>query len=770
MTEFYNPYQFIPVTGKINGKPSASLAYQSIVEGKTNVVARHDLWQKDTVSGRLNCSITIQTPTFIGQTCTEEASENAPAKVDGYKRLVDGRTVYILPGSSLRGMAGAVAEALSQSAMRILEDRKLSVRKEVGQSLPALGRVVKCVKREGFSNFAIQPMTFATQWKFDPQQREFYLPKPTPQEKKVLPWRPRYQGRSLQKVLPVYLDGYRKTGPKGKEYLEYRPNTFLHSERPDAFPAQNATTPVFYYAKLHKNLAEYKADESIPADEQGLYTKEISSTRQFLIGQRLVQSENNLLGEAAYRQLPEQDKLAYTKGVLRVMDVLAHPGKMPLTKKHELFLPWPDDLYVDNKTTRLIPMPESVETTYRQLVEEAGRRENDLPILLKGYDSAELSPDKLFYFDLDAQGYVSEIGLSAIWRKRLPDSIHDFFEEKGKEVSDLLPWNKHRSNLTPVEALWGVVENDKDQDTKSSRNLASRLRFSDGLPTSEVSAENQVEKPVTLKILSSPKPPSPAMYFNDGSRRLIKKQELQASSHHPNGRKVYLHQIEQVRASKGKALWQTQDSKVNTKQKITISPLRVGQVFKFHIDFENISKAELGLLQASLQPSNGYLHKLGMGKPLGMGSVELKIERLLLVDRLARYQLEGLDAPRYAEAWVCDGHETVDAKQTGKLSDYPWDETLIDEDSLENVKVSGDPNEQKSNISVTYPMQQGQEEETEGFQWFVNNTPSRNGDPPGKALGAIIKGKIPLLQFNTDSKNTGNRPQQSRNGFSRGRR
>ncbi len=756
MTEFYNPYQFIPVTGKINGKPSASLAYQSIVEGKTNVVARHDLWQKDTVSGRLNCSITIQTPTFIGQTRTQDARDNTPAEVDGYKRLVDGREVYILPGSSLRGMAGAVAEALSQSAMRILEDRKLSVRKEVGQSLPALGRMVRCQEKEGYSIFAIQPMTFATKWIYE--KGYFTLPSRLRQY---------YQGRSLQKVLPVYLNGYRTVETEGKPAQAYDHNTFLGREKPTAFPVAGDSGSVFYYAKLHRELAQYKAEDEIPGKMTGLYVK----GDKFLIGQKLFDnSRQSLLNASEYEALPAKQKDEYTKGVLRVLDVMAHLGNIPTTKKHELFIPWPDDLEVDGKKTRLFFMPKEVENTFNILLKDTALKDEKMPILLKGYKTAKLAQDKLFYFDVDESKNICEISLSAIWRKRLPDSIHDFFKEKGNEKSDLLPWNKHRSNLTPVEALWGVVENDKEQDTKSSRNLASRLRFSDGLPTSGVSAENQVEKPVTLKILSSPKPPSPAMYFNDGSRKLIKKQELQASSHQPNGRKVYLHQIEQVRASKGKALWQTQDSKVNTKQKITVSPLRVGQVFKFHIDFENISKAELGLLQASLQPSNGYLHKLGMGKPLGMGSVELKIEGLLLVDRLARYHLEGLDAPRYAEAWVCDGHETVDAKQTGKLSDYPWDETLIDEDSLENVKVSGDPNEQKSNISVTYPMQQGQEEETEGFQWFVNNTPSRNGDPPGKALGAIVNGKIPLLQFNTDSKNTGNRPQQSRNGFSRGRR
>ncbi|MFZ1342872.1 TIGR03986 family type III CRISPR-associated RAMP protein [Thiothrix eikelboomii] len=745
MTEFYHPYQFVPVTGKINGKPSARLPYADIAAGKPDVVARHDLWQQGTLSGRLICSVTLKTPTFIGQKRTKDASDHHPAEVEGYKRRVDGKEVYILPGSSLRGMVGAVAEVLSQSAMRVLEDRKLSVRKEVGQSLPALGRVVQCVKKEGFAEYAIQPMTFATQWEF--KQGAFSIPQK---------WQRWYQGRSLQKVLPVYLNGYRTTGPTGKKYLEYQPGSFLGVNQPDAFPGNDPSVNGFYYAKLSTDIAEYTAEQRIPDDVTGLYIKENRNGRRFLIGQRLMDEPDNLLDEEHYEKLSSTEKKQYTKGVLRVMDVIAHSHTVPLTKKHELFLPWPDDLEVDGKKTRLIAIRQEAENTYNLLSKDARQRDDTLPVLLKGYQSAKLSKDKLFYFDLHEKGGVGELSLSAIWRHQLNDSIHGFFNHLSP---DLLPWSKERSKLTPVEALWGAVQSDKDDAQKSSANLASRLRFADALPAGDVSAESQVGKAVTLKVLSSPKPPSPAMYFNDGSSRLIKKQDLQAGKHRPNGRKVYLHHPPMLDGDQKATPWETSNTKENLKQKARVRPLQANQTFHFHIDFENLSEAELGLLLTSIQPEQGYLHRLGMGKAFGLGSVRLEAEGLFLVNRLERYQLTGLDAARYGEAWVntpdspgqWQQRHAVEREACGNariLSELKLSSELVDSDTLRSIGACGNPQHMKRAVPVQYPLSDSQAGETEGFKWFVNNTPSRQSDPPGVALGSVNNGNIPRLKTN----------------------
>ncbi|RIK38192.1 MAG: TIGR03986 family CRISPR-associated RAMP protein, partial [Chloroflexi bacterium] len=70
-------------------------------------------------------------------------------------------------------------------------------------------------------------------------------------------------------------------------------------------------------------------------------------------------------------------------------------------------------------------------------------------------------------------------------------------------------------------------------------------------------------------------------------------------------------------------------------------PLRAGVTFRFTLHFENLADWELGALLWALllpvQDGKTYCHKLGMGKPLGLGSVQIALQELTLQDRRARY-------------------------------------------------------------------------------------------------------------------------------------
>ena len=58
--------------------------------------------------------------------------------------------------------------------------------------------------------------------------------------------------------------------------------------------------------------------------------------------------------------------------------------------------------------------------------------------------------------------------------------------------------------------------------------------------------------------------------------------------------------------------------------------MREGVTFTFRVHFENLLPAELGLLWWALalpaSDNQTYCHKLGMGKPLGLGAVQLTVE------------------------------------------------------------------------------------------------------------------------------------------------
>lgn len=452
MSEFYNPYAFIPVTGRVNGKDTPTQSFAEIKKGE-NAHIRHDLWAKDAFSGRIVCAVTLKTPTIAGGLRTPGDKKN-PAMLKPYRA---GNRVAI-PANSLRGMVATLAEALSQSALRILQDGKYRVR-----------------------------------------------------------------------------DGRTKRTVEGSVY--------------SSFTSLNNTN-----------------------------------------------------------------------------------------KNNELPLPW-------------------------------GATLNDKP--------------------------TSE------------------------------------RPLTPAEGLFGAVSEQKQGNGLDSHNLASRLRFYDGL----FLKEPEIIEEKVLKILAGPKPPSPALYF---SAKNNNKAELNLNTHKPNGRKYYLHH---PAALSGKVTWETKQPTENTDQKTKCELLlKRGEVFYFHIDCINLSREELGLLQFSLEPGVGFSHRLGLGKPLGLGSVKTEILGMFRLDPVRRYSTAGLDEPRYCSAycvrlekWQNNAGLQARYKQEAIAADNPnihenmdISEAWVDAETLKIVNALGNQKFLKENMPVCYPFVEGAQpgEEKEGFAWFNNNDKS----------------------------------------------
>lgn len=273
----------------------------------------------------------------------------------------------------------------------------------------------------------------------------------------------------------------------------------------------------------------------------------------------------------------------------------------------------------------------------------------------------------------------------------------------------------------------------KNPDAPPARNLAGRVRFSDALSLKPV----ELLSWVTLKALSSPKPPSPAMYFHQGGdqkkRSYIPKTELSASEgHRPNGRKVYLHrQDHQTQAETWKSRNQALEHP-DQRLKMRCQPMDKNQDFYFHLDFDNLSDAELTLLLTSLAPNKHFLHRLGLGKSLGLGSVEVRVEGVFLIDRNRRYCLDALDEPRYhqvfsdtpsAPAWATFDHYHAEAEALPRavpLSALERDARLVDAETQKILETVGDPQHVKVEVKPPLAEEQTNDEE-ETFQWFANN-------------------------------------------------
>jgi cold shock CspA family protein/CRISPR/Cas system CSM-associated protein Csm3 (group 7 of RAMP superfamily) len=254
-------------------------------------------------------------------------------------------------------------------------------------------------------------------------------------------------------------------------------------------------------------------------------------------------------------------------------------------------------------------------------------------------------------------------------------SVYPLFTAGSDDRANLLPMAEHRTLITPAERLFGFVPADapeeKNKDTRI-RALAGRLRFSHArldpagsgqyLPNPDYKGEAYEGEIVgagyqRLRELSGPlkdaKPPdgmknaSAALYYRrpGGAAGLIPRDDLvraRPGEVLPQGRKFYLHH-----APAGEP-WRTMATEEEDRasdpaagpaasRKTAAKLLARGQDFVFEIAFDNLSAYELGLLLFALKPSRGFRHKLGLGKPIGLGSVEVKPEALHIVDRRRRY-------------------------------------------------------------------------------------------------------------------------------------
>ncbi|CAG1004509.1 hypothetical protein ANRL4_03452 [Anaerolineae bacterium] len=181
------------------------------------------------------------------------------------------------------------------------------------------------------------------------------------------------------------------------------------------------------------------------------------------------------------------------------------------------------------------------------------------------------------------------------------------------------------------------------QQGKKLRAYAGRVFVSDAVldPDQELP---HVEETITPRILATPKPTSFQHYI------VQQDEDKDGLSHYDDqetvirGHKLYWHRgrraLEQLRETDQKWL-EDGEVKRNSTQHTRMNPVRANKSFTFRIYFENLSDVELGALLWALEPQGDtrkrYRHKLGMGKPLGMGSIELA-PTLHITNRKQRYE------------------------------------------------------------------------------------------------------------------------------------
>jgi len=125
---FCNPYHFVPVTRE-NPSSEQSLKVTDFDERKLKNYG-HAKYHPDTLSGRIICKLTTEKEIFIGAAQTRPNPKEV-ATAEHFE--LEGKPA--IPASSLRGLLSSLVESASHSALRVLDDRVLSVRQEMKKSV-----------------------------------------------------------------------------------------------------------------------------------------------------------------------------------------------------------------------------------------------------------------------------------------------------------------------------------------------------------------------------------------------------------------------------------------------------------------------------------------------------------------------------------------------------------------------------------------------------------------------------------------------------------
>jgi CRISPR/Cas system CSM-associated protein Csm3 (group 7 of RAMP superfamily) len=227
-------------------------------------------------------------------------------------------------------------------------------------------------------------------------------------------------------------------------------------------------------------------------------------------------------------------------------------------------------------------------------------------------------------------------------------------------------WNE--TGLDLAESIFGTV---KDNEQLSGRVFFTDAIYEKGDESTPFFANRTGEANVFVdgsndgrripKILASPKPtafqlylmqPEPSglkSYYNQGetsirgTKRYWHRRGVKESNERDfvddndirfvdNGKQVEFRRFNR----NGNEQWG------KSKQHTVVRPVKENVRFKGQVYFENLSAVELGALLSAVQLNVSQRHQLGMGKPYGLGTVQI-LASVVLQDRRERY-LKLLDA------------------------------------------------------------------------------------------------------------------------------
>lgn len=173
---------------------------------------------------------------------------------------------------------------------------------------------------------------------------------------------------------------------------------------------------------------------------------------------------------------------------------------------------------------------------------------------------------------------------------------------------------KDSTNLCIACRIFGMLRVDKEREGSNGEKEDAKAVFLGKVNIGDavVVGESKVHAPIYTFALMNPKPYHDVFYLDETRKHIA-------------GRKFYFHHEKLLQ------------SETLGKYNRYIQPLDSDTKFHTRIDFTNLEEDEFGALLLALTLEENMRHKIGYGKPLGLGSINMIPTSLTLVDYVARY-------------------------------------------------------------------------------------------------------------------------------------
>lgn len=681
MDHFLNPYNFV----SIPPKPKNLSTNQ-----------KHLLWRCPPpphdrytgISGRITCEIHVRTPLFVSDSVNIEPDPQNPDHLIYHFFNINGES--LIPASSLRGSIRSVFEAVTNSSLSIFNESEtpLFYRMLPEKALGLVPAIVEMIEIDGKMRLGLRLLT--GMYDLQVSSKNLYAA-----------WIPKYPNQDRLN----HLDERKHRHVLNKSDLVNIPENCR--DMSECWGAIRKTT------KRDKGFPHYQVDF-------------IHKNRQE-VDKWIKNHANN----HTYKSMPGY---VYQTGLN--IDL----------KQYERFF-----FYDPQKKREYATLSEAVAETYNELLKDYHNRQEEIKnsLFSQSVGTRRLKPSEfirsrshwqlthgsLVYAQLEKtpQGYNAV----ALYPVNVSRTAYQH------AIKALLNTDKYRhalpctdiNELCLASRVFGWVRSDADKsDLKQRVAYAGRVQFSHA--TLDEQRRNIWEDRITLSILGSPHPTAIEFYLDGLSPQQIKPQKdkphgYDVSSAHIKGRKFYRHHPQGVNERETIA---REANKFNRSIKGMVMP---ESIFHFTVDFQNLEPVELGALLWVLELPNEWHHRLGYGKPLGLGSVEIRVIGVHRIDTRQRYWVDG----NYAdEAGWTEVSKSDLQKEFSSQMQALYGTPLLEMEHIKELDIllSGS---NVGNLPIHYPrLSPDLLGEQKNFEWFMQNkksnhpsmlrSPLRNEDLP----------------------------------------